>query len=270
MPADAVTSRHPAGLTRRVGRVCELDAKLLWGADRLVGPSAILVAMAFRRKDKGARGSFARVLLLPVKAALACVVFSVVLVVVANVHTVASTRDDVHTVDALADAHADAVVVLGASVFADGTPSDILADRLEVAVDLYAAGAADVIIVSGDNRDSHYNESDAMKLYCVELGVPADDVLVDHAGYDTYSSMYRARSVYGADSVVVVTQAYHLYRALATAQGLGMEAEGVPADKGAYDDQLSYSLREVAARTKDFVQTMLRVVPEDADQPMTL
>lgn len=240
------------------------------GADRLVGPSAILVAMAFRRKDKGARGSFARVLLLPVKAALACVVFAAVLVVVANVHTVASTRDDVHTVDELADARADAVVVLGASVFADGTPSDILADRLEVAVDLYAAGAAEVIIVSGDNRDSHYNESAAMKLYCVELGVPADDVLVDHAGYDTYSSMYRARSVYGADSVVVVTQAYHLYRALATAQGLGMEAEGVPADKGAYDDQLSYSLREVAARTKDFVQTMLRVVPEDADQPMTL
>ncbi len=226
--------------------------------------------MAFRRKEKKDRGALARALLVVVKAALACVALSVSLVVVANVCTVATTRDDLHTVDALADAHADAVVVLGASVFADGTPSDILADRLEVAVDLYLAGAADAIIVSGDNRDSHYNESDAMKDYCVELGVPADDVFVDHAGYDTYSSMYRARFAYGADDVIVVTQAYHLYRALATAQGLGMQAEGVPADKGAYDNQLSYSLREVAARTKDFVQTMLRVVPADADQPMTL
>ena len=192
-------------------------------------------------------------LLLPVKAALACVVFAAVLVVVANVHTVASTRDDVHTVDELADARADAVVVLRRVGLRRRHPSDILADRLEVAVDLYAAGAAEVIIVSGDNRDSHYNESDAMKLYCVELGVPQT----------TCSSTMRATTptprctargrFYGADSVVVVTQAYHLYRALATAQGLGMEAEGVPADKGAYDDQLSYSLREVAARTKDFI-----------------
>ncbi len=181
-----------------------------------------------------------------------------------------STRDDVRTVDALSDAHADAVVVLGASVFADGTPSDILADRLEVAVDLYKAGAADVVIVSGDNRESHYNESDAMKAYCVALGVPDQAIYVDHAGYDTYSSMYRARSAYGADSVIVVTQAYHLYRALAVASGLGMEARGVAADKGAYDDQLSYSLRETAARAKDFVQTLFRVEPRDASQPMTM
>lgn len=236
----------------------------------MVGPSAILVGMAFRRKDKPRTGVLARALSLVLKTALACVVFSVLLVMFANVYTVATTRDDVHTVEALEGSHADAVVVLGASVFADGTPSDILADRLEVAVDLYLAGAADVVIVSGDNRDSHYNESDAMKKYCVELGVPAADVLVDHAGYDTYSSMYRARSAYGSEDVIVVTQAYHLYRALATAQGLGMQAEGVPADKGAYDNQLSYSVREVAARTKDFVQTLFRVVPEDALQPMTL
>lgn len=203
------------------------------------------------------------------KLAAVCVSVLVALVVVANVFTVASTRDDVHTVAQLAGAHADAVVVLGASVFADGTPSDILADRLEVACDLYAAGAADAVIVSGDNRDSHYNESDAMKDFCVELGVPAEDVYVDHAGYDTYSSMYRAHFAYGAQSVVVVTQAYHLYRALAVAQGLGMDAQGVPADKGAYDNQLGYSLREVGARTKDFVQTLLKLPPADPTQPIT-
>ena len=152
-----------------------------------------------------------RVLVCAVLAALA-------VVVVANGVTVATTRGQVHTVsqlaDELAEAPADAVVVLGASVYANGRPSDILADRLEVAVDLYKAGAARAIICSGDNRSSHYDESDAMKAYCVSLGVPSEDVYVDHAGVTTYDSMYRARYVFGAERIVVATQAYHLYRAM--------------------------------------------------------
>lgn len=219
---------------------------------------------------KGRRGPVRRAVGVVLKLACALVVALGALVVFANVYTVASTRDNVHTIAQLEGVQADAVVVLGASVFADGTPSDILADRLEVAVDLYKADAASVIIVSGDNRDAHYNESDAMKAYCVSLGVPEEDVYVDHAGYDTYSSMYRACYVYGAESVIVVTQAYHLYRALACAQGLGMDAQGVAADKGSYDNQLNYSLREVAARTKDFLQTLLKVPPAEPSQPLTL
>lgn len=187
-----------------------------------------------------------------------------------NGFIIGSTRDDVHTIAQVEERgiHADAIVVLGASVFANGTPSDILADRLEVATDLYKSGAADAIIVSGDNRDSHYNESDAMKNYCVELGIPASSVYMDHAGYDTYASIYRAHYVYGANSLIVVTQAYHLYRALAIAQGLGMEAAGVAADKGSYENQLMYSVREALARDKDFFQTLLKLPPEDADQPI--
>lgn len=182
-----------------------------------------------------------------------------------SAYMLASTRDDVHTIAQIEESgtHAQAVLVLGASVFADGTPSDILADRLEVAADLYLAGAADSVIVSGDNRDAHYNESDAMKEYCVKLGVPADAIIVDRAGYDTYASVYRAKYEYGMDDIFVVTQAYHLYRALAIAQGLGMQAEGVPADKGSYDNQTQYSLREVLARDKDFLQTLFHLPPED-------
>ena len=126
---------------------------------------------------------------------LAVCALTVLIVGVANVVTVATTRDRVVTVEgaatALAGDAADAVVVLGASVYADGTPSDILADRLEVACDLYKSGAARAIIVSGDNRTSHYNESDAMKAYCVELGVPSEDVYVDHAGNTTYEARVR-------------------------------------------------------------------------------
>lgn len=185
-------------------------------------------------------------------------------------YVVESTKDDVRTIAQIQDEgiRADAIVVLGASVYADGTPSDILADRLEVAADLYEAGAAPAIIVSGDDRDSHYNESDAMKAYCEALGVPQSAIFVDRAGYDTYDSIWRARNVYGADSVIAVTQAYHLYRALSIAEGLGMQAWGVPADKGEYDNQAAYSARENVARAKDFFQTLLHVRPEDADQPI--
>ena len=196
--------------------------------------------------------------------ALACALAVFGLLAVANVATVLTTRDDVRVVSGFADFDADAVVVLGASVLPDGTPSDILKDRLETAVALYDAGCARAIIVSGDNRTSHYNESEAMKRYCVELGVPSQDVYEDHAGYSTYESMYRARHVFGCERIIVTTQAYHLYRAMFVAQGWGMEAGGVASDQGDYDNQDAYSQREAIARTKDFVQTLLRVPVDTA------
>lgn len=203
------------------------------------------------------------------KALVAVVVMIVLATVAINAYCILGTRDQVHTIAQVQDegTHADVILVLGASVLPDGTPSDILADRLEVAADLYLAGAAPVIIASGDNRDSHYNESDAMKRYLESLGVPSDAIAVDHAGYDTYGSVYRARYAYGANSMLIVTQAYHLYRALMIADMLGAQSTGVASDKGAYDNQKQYSLRDVVARDKDFFQALLKVKPEDADQP---
>ena len=209
-----------------------------------------------------------------VRALLAVALAAVVAVAVANIVTVTASRGNVHTVSQvaaeLADAPADAVVVLGASVHADGTPSDILADRLEVAVDLYKAGAARAVIVSGDNRSSHYNESDAMKAFCVEAGVPSEDVYVDRGGVGTYESMYRARAVFGAERIIVATQAYHLYRAMFTADCLGMETWGVACDKGAYDNQQMYSAREVMARAKDFYAALLHLPVDTAGETVSL
>ena len=135
---------------------------------------------------------------------------------------------------------------------------------------LYKSGAARAIIVSGDNRTSHYNESDAMKAYCVELGVPSEDVYVDHAGNTTYESMWRARHVFGADRIIVATQAYHLYRAMFAADCLGVQAWGVPCDKGAYDNQRAYSIREVLARTKDFYAALVRLPVDTAGETVSL
>lgn len=208
------------------------------------------------------------------RALLLVVALVVLAIAVANVVTVATTRDRVVTVEGAASElgadPADAVVVLGASVYADGTPSDILADRLEVACDLYKAGAARAVIVSGDNRTSHYNESDAMKAYCVALGVPSEAVYVDHAGNTTYESMWRACYVFGAERIIVATQAYHLYRAMFAADSLGMQTWGVPCDKGAYDNQRVYSMREVLARAKDFYTALLRLPVETSGEVVSL
>lgn len=210
------------------------------------------------------------------KRVLACAIAVVVVVALAlaciNWYPVATTRGDVYTIAQMQerDIHTDAILVLGAAVLPDGTPSDILADRLEVAVDLYEAGVAPVIIVSGDHREADYDEPAAMKAYCEELGVPSDAIYKDGGGYDTFASVWRAKNVYGAESVTITTQAYHLYRALAIAQGLGMEAYGVPSDKGQYDNQFLYSVRETVARLKDMLQTQLNIPPDDYDMPIEL
>lgn len=212
--------------------------------------------MAASRKKP--RNPIARLISIPLKVVLGVVLAAALVVGVANAVTIGTTRGDMHVVADLTDYDADAIVVLGASVHPDGTPSDMLRHRLDTAWALYDAGAADAIIVSGDNRAANYNESAAMKAYLTGLGIPSQDIYEDHAGYSTYESMYRARHVFGAQRIIVTTQAYHLYRSLFAAHGLGMEAVGVASDHGAYLNQTSYSLREVLARTKDFFNTLVQ------------
>ena len=160
--------------------------------------------------------------------------------------------------------------MLGASVHPDGTPSGILQDRLDDGIALYFAGAAPKIIMSGDNGTESYNECWAMKQYAISQGVPSEDVFCDHAGFSTYETMYRARHVFGAERIVVATQTYHLYRALYDAQGVGMEAIGVPSDYGEYANQSWYDIREVFARTKDFFQVLFSVPSTFVGDPISL
>lgn len=189
----------------------------------------------------------------------ACLLALAAVVAVTNVATLATTEEYRVEEESIEQDEADAILVLGASVLPDGSPSDVLRDRLDTAARLYFAGAAPFIIASGDDTAApDYQETVAMKNYLVALGVDADDVLCDHFGVATYESVYRAQSVFGAKRLLIVTQSYHLPRALFSARGLGMEAFGVSAASGAYDDQLYYDLREIPARTKDFIRTVLR------------
>ncbi|WP_337368072.1 SanA/YdcF family protein [Senegalimassilia faecalis] len=178
---------------------------------------------------------------------------------VTNVVTIVGSKGSIVSADEASISSADAIVVLGASVFADGTPSGILQDRLDDGIALYFAGVAPKLIMSGDNGTESYNEVRVMKQYAIAQGVPSEDIFCDHAGFSTYESMYRAKYVFGCQRIVVATQTYHLYRALWSAKSLGMQATGVSSDYHEYQKQLQYDIREVPARTKDFFKALFRM-----------
>lgn len=206
-------------------------------------------------------------------------VVAAVIVVVAvpagiNAFMCAATRPSFQTpAQAQADEgsfSADAIMVLGAGINWDGSPSAILQDRLDTAVDLYERGVAPKIIMSGDNSDSTYNEVMSMANYAKAQGVPAADIFCDHAGLSTYDSMYRLKNVFGAQRCVIVTQEYHLYRALFDAQAFGVEVRGVPCDHATYAEKDEYEKREFLARIKDFAGVVFRMEPETKSAPVSL
>ena len=155
----------------------------------------------------------------------------------------------------------DCIIVLGCKVRDDGGLSDMLHDRLKRSLELYDAGASAKILMSGDHGTSAYNEVGAMKNFAVENGVPSENVFMDHAGFSTYETMYRAKEVFQAKKVVIVTQEYHLYRAIYIAEQLGMEAYGVAADYQTYVNQTKRDVREVMARCKDVVMCLFKPEP---------
>ena len=155
----------------------------------------------------------------------------------------------------------DCIVVLGCQVKSDGTPSHMLEDRLKRGVALYDAGAAPKLLMSGDHGTKGYDEVDAMKRYAFDAGIASEDIFMDHAGFSTYETVYRAKEIFGADKVVFVTQTYHLYRTLYIAEALGIEAYGVAAEYRDYSGQTMRDIREVLARVKDFGMSIFKPLP---------
>lgn len=162
------------------------------------------------------------------------------------------------------------IIVLGAAVRPDGTPSKMLADRLEVAAKLYKNGVTDKVLLSGDNGTIQYNEVKAMKNYMISAGIPAKDIFLDYAGFSTYDSMYRAKEVFKVSSAVIVTQRYHEYRALYIANWLGIKAWGVSADQKTYSGQAVRSMREILARDKDVFNCIRKAKPKYLGTPIPI
>ncbi len=154
----------------------------------------------------------------------------------------------------------DCILVLGAGV-RNGSPRPMLQDRLDYAIKLYKDGIAPKLLMSGDHGQKDYDEVNVMKNYAIEKGVPSEDIFMDHAGFSTYESIYRTRDIFKAKKIVIVTQEYHLYRALYISKSLGISAVGYASDPRQYTGQLYRNLREVLARDKDFLYCIFKPKP---------
>ena len=178
-----------------------------------------------------------------------------------NLYVVQKGKQRILSSEEAAELNADCILVLGCGLRADGSPSRMLQDRLDRGIELYQNAAAPKLLMSGDHGQEQYDEVNAMKKTAVEAGVPSSDVFMDHAGFSTYDSMYRAKEVFQAKRVIIVTQRYHLYRALYIAEQIGLEAWGVAAEDVAYAGQSGREVREILARIKDIGYCMIKPEP---------
>ena len=189
-----------------------------------------------------------------------------------NIFMLSLTAGDIYDFDEIqsSDVSADCAIILGCQVLPSGQPSTMLRHRLETGAELYFSGKVRKIIVSGDHGADHYDESNTMKSYLIDMGIRSEDIFMDHAGFSTYDTMKRAKEVFGVESAVIVTQKYHLYRAMYIGKMNGIEVCGVSASLERYGGQLYYDIREYAARCKDFLLTLFNASPVFLGEPIDI
>lgn len=187
-----------------------------------------------------------------------CIIFVLCLIPLSiNLYVVGSTKKQINTT--IKD-EIDCILVLGAGIWGD-KPSPMLQDRLDTAIKLYKDGVSNKIIMTGDHGTKEYDEVNIMKDYAINQGIPSEDIFMDHAGFSTYESIYRARDIFKVKKMVIVTQEYHLYRALYIANSLGVKSYGVNSDPRKYAGQMYRELREILARNKDFIYGIVKPKP---------
>ena len=185
-----------------------------------------------------------------------------------NAYVKISTKNQIiqeNEYDKLSDI--DCIIVLGAGVWGD-KPSHMLEDRLLEGIKLYENNVSSKIIMSGDHGKKDYDEVNIMKNYAIEKGVPSENIFMDHAGFSTYESMYRAKEIFQAEKILIVTQKYHLYRAVYDARALGLDAYGVASDPRSYAGQIYRDIREILARNKDFIYSIIKPEPTYLGEPI--
>ena len=171
-----------------------------------------------------------------------------------NFYVISTTKNQIIKDDSYKNLeNIDCILVLGAGVWGN-RPSPMLEDRILKAIELYENGVAPKIIMSGDHGREEYDEVNIMKNYAIEKGIPSEDIFMDHAGFSTYDSIYRAKHIFEVKNIVIVTQEYHLFRALHIANKLGINALGVNSDPRKYSGQTYREIREILARNKEFLK----------------
>ncbi len=191
---------------------------------------------------------------------------SIVLIFGINFYVKISVNNKIVNIDKINDKY-DAILVLGAGL-RNGKPSPVLKDRLDTAYEVYESRASNKIIVSGDHGTKTYDEVNVMKDYLTNKGVPSEDIFMDHAGFSTYDSIYRAKEIFQTEKIIIITQEFHLYRSLYIASKLNLEAKGVSATLRHYTGETNFELREILARDKDFFKTIIKPKPKYLGDPI--
>ena len=189
-------------------------------------------------------------------------IFCFFVLLILNIYMISFSSPFILSVQDSSQQKADYILVLGAFVKPDGTPSDMLEDRILQGVALYEAGASDTVLMSGDSENADYDETGKMKEVAVSEGMPEAAIIRDPAGLSTYDSIVRAKEQLTGKSVIIVTQEYHLYRAVYIARKMGLEAYGCSADLRTYTGQTMQYCREFVARGKDALFVFFRPAPK--------
>lgn len=179
-------------------------------------------------------------------------IFSLNIYVVNNTKNEIVKEENVSNIDGV-----DCILILGAGIWGD-KPSPMLEDRLKEGIVLYKQGTTKKIIMSGDHSREDYDEVKIMKEYAESEGVPSEDIFMDHAGFSSYDSVYRAKEIFGVQKMIIVTQKYHLYRSLYIAKKLGIEAYGIESNLRTYPGQVFREIREILARDKDYFKCIMK------------
>lgn len=177
--------------------------------------------------------------------------------VIINFYVILSTKNRIVSGDSELLTDIDYIVVLGAGI-RRGKPSPMLEDRLKTGISLYNNDISSKILITGDHMNDDYDEVTVMKNYLLEHGIPEEDIITDNYGISTYDSIYRVKNVYKSNKVVIVSQRYHLYRALFLSDNLDLESYGVEANLRYYYGQWYREIREILARNKDFIKGIIK------------
>ena len=193
------------------------------------------------------------------KCLIILILFIIVMILIINITVVMTTKNNIITQDKAKELNGiDCILVLGAGIRGN-YPSPMLEDRLKQSISLYEDNVSSKILASGDHMNYDYDEVNVMKDYLVGHKIPSQDIFMDHAGISTYDSIYRAKYIFQVKKIIIVTQEYHLYRALYIAKQLDIEAYGVSSNPRTYTNQIKRDIREAFARVKDFFQCLLKI-----------
>lgn len=189
-------------------------------------------------------------------------IISIIILMIAifslNIYVVNNTKNEIVKEENVSNIEGvDCILILGAGIWGD-KPSPMLEDRLKEGITLYKKGTIKKIIMSGDHSREDYDEVKIMKEYAESEGVPSEDIFMDHAGFSSYDSVYRAKEIFGVQKMIIVTQKYHLYRSLYIAKKLGIEAYGIESNLRTYPGQVFREIREILARDKDYFKCIMK------------